>query len=128
MTQPLTLSAAMRLGAMLKPQGHNRYLRQGRTCALGAALDAIGALRYEAGNSTRLFNQWPILETWAVHPVTNRSEMAGGIVVSLNDEYHWTREVIADWVETIEQAQAQAQGQAQPESALVEEGVGMHGS
>jgi len=40
----MRLSDAIRLGAMLKPQAYGGFHFEGRTCAMGAALDACGRL------------------------------------------------------------------------------------
>lgn len=105
----MTLSEAIRLGAMLKPQGFRSmasYASSHATCALGAAADALGLacgtaldLRYpwlskriegcDVGGTHRCREIETLLET----------------VWHLNDQHRWTREQIADWVETIEQQQ-----------------------
>lgn len=119
----MKLSEAIRLGAMLKPQGFGGYFVYGKTCAMGAALDAIGQLRTTYGHSAdapevdfrhyrlALNAAFPLL---AMEPVAcPRCGFATrGLVEAiqhLNDAPHrWTREQIADWVETIEQQQAAA--------------------
>lgn len=105
---PMTLSTAIRLGAMLKAQANNGDTRSAdglRTCALGAALDAIG----DGGCYTRVFNHFDIANTLAVQPVSKEPAlMVLSIVRELNDHHKWTREQIADWVEGLEAAQAPA--------------------
>ncbi len=89
----LRLSEAMRLGAMLKPQGFE-ILRDalGRTCALGAAGEAVGHLHLRA--------IYPILDLPATCPVHGfRGFRLIDAIVSLNDVHCWTRERIADWIE-----------------------------
>jgi len=102
----------MRLGAMLKPQAQ-REMTGPRTCALGAALDAIGVevVAHGEGYNALIWN-WPILRMEVATPPallaidprypTTRLEAA---IVLLNDAAGWTREAIADYVETLEQSQ-----------------------
>ncbi len=103
----MRLSEAIRLGAMLKPQGRGAIIgARGRTCALGAALDAIGALTDE-WDQARLPKMW----SWACEqdkyrcPACARPRRMNStfnIITHLNDRHRWTREAIADWVATIE--------------------------
>lgn len=101
----MKLSEAIRLGAMLKPQSFYDYEIAGGTCAIGAALDAIGALS-SFDDDAEFFPilrreqrdvQCPACRQWLSY--------ASGVIVHLNDAHHWTRERIADWVETVEAAQ-----------------------
>jgi len=110
----MRLSDAIRLGAMLRPQGFERLFHQGHSCAIGAA--------FEAGNvpaGTRdielasFFDDVPLgcrlrcpqcaisftLELGKPSAVN----LAIGIT-HLNDIHRWPRERIADWVETLERA------------------------
>jgi hypothetical protein len=114
----MKLSEAIRLGAMLRAQGFGRLYTPdtGRTCALGAAADAIGALVVGVGEygfdvvKTKVPIEW----FWATKtnvfcPVHRCSYAcrADGIVMHLNDSHEWTRERIADWVATIEPQEPQ---------------------
>jgi hypothetical protein len=137
----MRLSEAIRLGAMLKPQafgmeegtvpgprtpGDVLGLRaQIGTCAMGAAVDA--GWRYQTERIERLVNGsvmfWstatpmtPITLWSASCPCQNRRQCEQPksvihVVTHLNDHHEWTRERIADWVETIE-AQHEAQTSA----------------
>lgn len=111
MSTTLKLSEAIRLGARLKPQGRTFLTHDGRTCAVGAALDVCGRLDADAPES----KNWHVAEMlwpWAavviperiVHPVTGQAYGATALrlITSLNDLHDWTREQIADWVATIE--------------------------
>jgi hypothetical protein len=97
----MRLSEAMRLGAMLKPQGFRALIGlRGRTCALGAALDAIGCL--DLGTI-------PPMWYWAVEcigfcPACRRPHRRDvvALIAHLNDRHHWTRERIAELIATIE--------------------------
>lgn len=106
----MKLSEAIRLGAMLKPQGRGRFVnKNGQTCAFGAALDAVGRLECYGAHPAGL---WPWITTTAVvlSPtalVASRVSVFWAIV-TLNDGARWTREQIADWVATIEPADSAA--------------------
>jgi hypothetical protein len=107
----MRLSEAIRLGAMLKPQGREQLLTHaGRSCALGAALDACGQLRGEQATwpNSPLYATaaalWPILDVMASAPrdADLLRDRLKYLITQLNDERRWTREQIADWVESIE--------------------------
>lgn len=96
----MKLSEAIRLGAMLRPQGFGAYIRDGRSCALGAAREAIGVVL-----------GWP--EEWHLLlskrqncPVCCVADVAVAVprlfetIILLNDDHHWTREQIADFIES----------------------------
>lgn len=127
----MTLSEAIRLGAMLKPQyhGHMRGIVRTQTrvpgwrgsvlkrtmttmgigtCALGAALDAIGESN---ARFMSVASMWPWTWTTLVrNPVTGERREVLNTIWRLNDVHDWSRERIADWVEQIE-----AQHAPQPE-------------
>lgn len=95
----MKLSETIRLGAMLGPQLRNGSTLEGSSsCALGAALLAMGT--YLMGD---LYRQYPILKDAVTGPIQNggRHPLDYWIVL-LNDHFQWTREQIADWVQTIE--------------------------
>lgn len=107
----MKLSEAIRLGAMLKPQGFDHYEEDGHTCAVGAARDAGG---------DKAHAQWIQLEAQLkgrcplCGPVYTEDELFGtytpvSVVPHLNDFHRWSREQIADWVQTIEDAHVPAQ-------------------
>lgn len=101
----MRLSEAIRLGAMLKPQGSGEFVSaDGRSCALGAAGDAVGI---DAGLSMQPFYvEWPWIERRMVQcPKCDCSSRIGNTIVHLNDHHGWTREAIADWVAAIEPAE-----------------------
>lgn len=114
---PIKLSTAIRLGAMLKPQGFTEFVDElGRTCAIGAAADAIGKLSQIETGAESECEFWPVLNVWANYPGGQISMSVWSIVTNLNDEEHWSRERIADFVEGIERAQ-ESQGAAPVETA-----------
>ena len=123
----MNLSEAIRLGAMLSPQGFATG-HPTRRCALEAALDAVrgpgkhlgwkGDLDYVA-----IERLWPIVSRRAVCPVhcelgQRRSWVLLGVVWHLNDFHRWTRERIADWVATVE-AEMEAPAETTREAAHV---------
>lgn len=115
----MKLSEAIRLGAMLKPQAFNELVEnwpigqtvmgqfietevQARTCALGAACDAVGQLY----NDRECDDIFPQLKQVSVcpegcsdfHVASNLFD----VIPHLNDTHQWTRERIAAWVATVE--------------------------
>lgn len=91
----MKLSDAIRLGSMLRPQGFGAVpCRENQLtfCTLEAAIAA--GYRYEKPGH--------VVACPACQG--NNSRGIESIVVHLNDHHHWTRERIADWVETIEPA------------------------
>lgn len=108
----MKLSEAIKLGAMTGPQVFGNYIEEGGgTCALGAALRAVGepeCLEEE---------QFPILDQLADCPECGPiiGSRVWDVVAHLNDDHRLTREAIADWVQTIEDAKPALQ----PEEAVV---------
>jgi hypothetical protein len=106
----VTLSDAIRLGAMWKPQFYGDLWNGdgSKSCALGAAYDALG---YGHGVIMRdlpeRLERW--LDLYVACPVcaANVTEegwhiRTGEMIAHLNDGHRWTREEIADWIETLE--------------------------
>jgi hypothetical protein len=95
---------AIRLGSMLRPQGIDFFMKDGRSCAFGAALEAVG-VEFDSGSPRETpLNVWPWLLGMATDPTTGLSEPLCRIIPDLNNEHGWTREQIADWLEPIEEA------------------------
>lgn len=113
----MRLSEAMRLGSMMKPQGYYNLCRAGATCALGAVGDAIGILDADNCNwkpGAKAPSEWRWMTRLTACPAcgatdypvptsfsTKRRDVQAAIT-HLNNEHRWTREQIADWIETIE--------------------------
>lgn len=99
----MKLSEAMRLGAMLKPQTFGWFTdAAGGTCAMGAATDAAGGHCLQEWSAV-LRVSVATCPACGVTVRTGRGTYAGGaLIVHLNDNHRWTRERIADWVETVE--------------------------
>ena len=98
----MTLSEAIRLGTMCGPQIFGDTWGKDGTggCAMGAALYAIGEPR--GACYSRVLQHWPITGNYVTHPVSGQIMLVMSAIRLLNDEHHWTREQIADWVETVE--------------------------
>lgn len=117
----MKLSEAIRLGSMMKPQIYGEISSGQGTCALGAAIEAAGLTPEPAvpgivtgsGRITETAKAGDIIihtpEAWhaffhGYHPCPACRVSSYGMraIGHLNDEHRWTRERIADWVETIE--------------------------
>lgn len=97
----MLLSEAIRLGAMATPPATGTSLDdRGGTCALGAALYAIGQASRFYGSAC--LENFPITSTVVRQPVSNGEMYLLSAVRELNDIHEWTRERIADWVQTFE--------------------------
>ncbi len=96
----MKLSEAIRLGAMLKPQGFGQYRANDATCAVGAAMDGAGDSAFVAWQELERFldNRCPV----CLCLVLTETGRGRNILPHLNDDHRWTREQIADWVATIE--------------------------
>lgn len=102
----MQLSEAIRLGSMLKPQATGRVSKNGGTCALGAALEAVGERTGEGW--FRVYDLWPIARRHVPYPGTSthhgKTMLVGSCCWILNDADGWTREQIAEWVASLEQS------------------------
>lgn len=127
----MRLSEGIRLGAMTKPQGFGElrstirswFKKTESTCALGAAFDAAACrivpriLPGTPGKSIRggesathtveVPAEWAAVLATRVRCPACMDFMVYGpldriIAIHLNDHHKWTRERIADWVESIE--------------------------
>lgn len=102
----MRLSEAIKLGAMLRPQCFGKMFFDDGSCANGAALEACGEV-----DGTNMYRLFPIVATRAPRcPACSeydpRCRDICHLIAHLNDEHEWTRERIADFVESLEQAQA----------------------
>lgn len=99
----MRLSEAIRLGSVLHRQGFGSFysILNGEkvTCAAGAAREAIGAHNFDnwLGDVLRTEHPYRCFECNAFI-----TQNLCGIIAHLNDAHRWTRERIADWVETVE--------------------------
>jgi hypothetical protein len=130
----MTLSEAIRLGAMLKPQAFGDYTDGRGTCAWGAASEAAG----RDVDDNDIPDEWFDLcdQPTAACPLCSQvfqrccdrglacacvDDVApvAVAIVHLNDHHKASREFIADWVATIEAQQEQPTEQPQPVSVEV---------
>jgi hypothetical protein len=118
----MKLSAAIRIGSMTTKQitGVMHDGGNGR-CAMGAAGDAAGLKIY--GNIYYALDlAFPILMRHFIVPNPTWAQNLGGMITYLNDRCGWTREQIADWVETIEaQEEAKSEQRQLPELSAATE-------
>ncbi len=144
----MLLSEEIRLGAMLRKQARGKlHTTPGRghkaaTCALGAALESLGCRPKKriagpgevdrrgdsiAGMSVVTYF-WPealipFLNSTAACPCgCGMRDKINLVIPHLNDVREWTRERIADWVESIERERGLIPTR---EDALVEQTEGM---
>lgn len=109
----MRLSEAMRLGAALRPQGFRNVFAGGKSCAIGAAAEAVGIIDISQDNTyvegARAPDEWKTLcKAKAICPecLTHADYFdVESCVMHLNDSHIWTRERIADWIESLEMAQ-----------------------
>jgi hypothetical protein len=104
----MKLSEAIRLGATMKPQAFYGLASVDglRTCAMGAAYDAVGMLQITESGEAKIqipvgFKRWEIMDMQAKCPACGCLFAVVNAVMHLNDSpnHRWTREMIADWVE-----------------------------
>lgn len=137
----MKLSDAIRLGSMMKPQAFGEIYSPGnkRTCAIGAAIDAIGCHITTAepgqiianGRTSNVssgtesvvkspLNWHPFLLNEHACPVCRHRPGYFGIrlIAHLNDYHRLSREAIADYIATIEN---EMEAKAQPVEPLTVE-------
>lgn len=111
----MRLSEAIRLGSMLKPKTEGSLWKAGKSCALGAACDALGIRQGNDDDfSTHALGvEFPYLYAAVRCPACrsvqgvwrrlfNEEYDVEDVIIHLNDDHKWTRQRIADWVATIE--------------------------
>lgn len=118
-----SLADAIRCGCKIsKPNVHKLYYEsydgEVFTCAIGAAALACDLLsvcdcdgckaasrKYvdDSDTYTQLKKRWPVLENPSIYPATGLERDTLSNIISLNDIQRWSREEIADWVESVEQ-------------------------
>lgn len=106
------LFEAIRLGAMLAPQGWGSPRDPMTACAMDAALLAVGET-----DTVRVYTKQLVEQRKRVFPFAYASSVppcpvcgvlhpriADLIAACLNDRHQWTREAIAQWLEPIERS------------------------
>lgn len=107
----IKLSEAIREGSKRRPQafGHlfNKVDSTWGSCALGAALEQVfnigpTSLMNSSQDLTALAQRCGIdLNQRCTDPQEQVSAKLHTTILRLNDEYHWTREEIAEWLASI---------------------------
>lgn len=104
-----TLSQAIRLGATFRPQGFGALFDDDKSCAIGAAGEALGFTKGEHFSTDDIKDRFPMtgaLDSFC--PMCSQDDLmilrsiprnAIGLVIHLNDQHQWSREQIADWLE-----------------------------
>lgn len=114
----MRLSEAMRLGAMMGRQLFNHLVDGMDSCAIGAVVLTIGVelsrlKTHQIWDADALRRRWPFLDAIVQQPCACAREprpRAFGrnecdlwpTIVHLNNEHRWSRECIADWIESLE--------------------------
>ena len=120
----MTLADAIRKGAMQREQGVGKLYDDDLhvSCALGAAAEGVfGPLEYQRKSQIpdRLRREFPDLRTpdQSVQcPECREMESLWDVVGRhLNDEHGWTREQIADWLDTLETRRASTRTARRPD-------------
>jgi hypothetical protein len=105
----MKLSEAIRLGSFLRPQTFGPFSDKCGTCAMGAALEAVGKLAKTTDtNSNRVKKIWPWL-AWNLQlfqcpwcGVYKSFSSIFFLIVHLNDVDHLSRQKIAEMIERVE--------------------------
>jgi len=93
------LSEAILLGSVGTGQAFGEYVdKKGNTCALGAALCAIGKLTDLSEYTINLGLAWPYHKMSCIHPIAGIKMSMVHIITHLNDIEGWSRPQIAAWV------------------------------
>lgn len=107
----MKLSDAIRLGSMMRPKALCSFVNEHGTCALGAGLEAVGQLDAfrEEDDADDAFavamTVWPWLgATDQECPVCGMTMWhQAQVITHINDTHEWTRERIADFVQSLEE-------------------------
>lgn len=109
-THHATLSQAIREGAKLRPQIGGTMHAPAGSCAIGAASEALFEGNRFVPGYHEVAEVFPYIEHVSIKcPAESEctdeigTKPLGSIVVHLNDHHRWTREAIADWLETEEE-------------------------
>lgn len=104
----MTLSDAMRLGAAMVPQAFgDSIVRNGETISAACAWAAISIGIGSPPHVLAMYRRFPELHNTLPCPECDKSGYFGGLltleelITHLNDDHRWTREAIADWIDTL---------------------------
>ncbi|HYE58159.1 MAG TPA: hypothetical protein VD948_06620 [Rhodothermales bacterium] len=113
----MTLSEAIKAGAKKRPQAFGALYgtsEDGRfgTCAIGAAMEAIGRLKIRRVGREYVLTMEPDVAVPALLSTEDPEspcecegatfENVARLIEHLNDHHRWRRETIAHWVKTLE--------------------------
>ena len=103
MDKNIPLSELIRIGSRLTRQCRGMSEKDGKaTCALGAALTAKrGEFISDKTQTGDSFIELGIRGIIRKCPIDGYEDEVGLIIFRLNDIFTWTREQIADWLESI---------------------------
>lgn len=95
----LRLSTAIRIGSKLRPQTTGRLFQAGASCAIGAAYEALyGEPPQEVWRENIDDANAPLSECWT--RVLDVFPQATFSSIGIKNDNGWTREAIADWLES----------------------------
>jgi hypothetical protein len=106
----MKLSQAIREGAKHHEQHfHSMFQHRNRqivrSCAFGAAI--VGLFGVQRAYDNMMLSDIeretgaPLHSALATNPVTGVEDELSEVIIALNDQQRWTREAIADWLESI---------------------------
>lgn len=113
-----SFSEDMRLGSMLSPQVcSDGYFSERGTCAIGAIAEARNIRSSVEIAYLEMAMNLLVTGTLNCPQCGDRKMTLSSAVIHLNDAHKWTREAIADWVETVERRAEADQAGTTPETA-----------
>lgn len=103
----MTLSDAMRLGAAMVPQAFgDTFVRNGPIIVAACAWSSV-SIGLGFFDVVEMYRRYPELHKTMRCPACDKTGYFGGLppleelIVHLNDDHRWTREQIADWIDTL---------------------------
>lgn len=93
----LKLSEAIRIGASMREQCKGQFFKEGKSCALGAALDAIGMKAFAEAYHSKHGGIWPWDKVETSFGEGIHSKLTTEI--AKRNDHGESRESIADWLE-----------------------------
>ena len=115
----MKLSEAIRLGAMLRPPGPNGRSWPHKSCVLQAGAEALGLTWNNPLTSApyaELRERYRFLNGKVSCPACNTREIEViAALYHLNDQHHWSREQIADWLEREVEPKEESVEQREPD-------------
>jgi len=94
-TSPIKPSEAIRLGCLTTVQTFGYYRDDGATCAIGAMAVGFG------GNMGKAWAFEDLTEDFDCPVAGCDNDDCDSVIPHLNDSHRWSRERIADWLESL---------------------------